>query len=186
VPRRFLFALASFALMLAACGPKLPPRYVIEKDVGPFQYRRYQRVLDVELPIAGNPAVGHTATYVRSGSTLALAPAFVTVYAHAKGLTETVRARLRAMSSYTFDLYESSGEHMFRLRGDSGDAWLLWVSGKHLIKLGVPEGEAEVPEEIVEAYLGFYPSDLDDKGHAKRGAESAGAPAAEGDRQKAR
>ena len=182
--RRFLFALALLALNLAACGPKLPPRYVIEKDVGPFQYRRYQRVLDIELPISGNPAVGHTATYVRSGSTIALAPAFVTVYSQAKRLTETVRARLRAMTSYSFDVLESSGEHVFRLRGESGDAWLLWVSGRHLVKLGVPEGESTVPEEIVEAYLDLYPSDLDEKGHAKRGAESGGPAADDVDSQK--
>jgi hypothetical protein len=180
VLNRLLLALSCLPLILAACGPKLPPRYVIEKDVGPFQYRRYQRVLDIELPIAGNPAVGHTATYVRSGSTLALAPAFVTVYQHAKGLSETVRARLRAMTSYTFDLQAVSGEHLFRLRGDSGDAWLLWVSGPHLIKLGVPEGETRVPEAIVEAYLDLYPSDLDEKGHAHEGAASAGAAQQEG------
>ena len=179
VHTRWLLALSCLLTILTACGPKLPPRYVIEKDVGPFQYRRYQRVLDVELPIAGNEAVGHTATYVRSGGTLALAPVFVTVYRHARGLTETVRARLRAMTSYTVDVTETSGEHLFRLRGESGDAWLLWVSGPHVIKLGVPEGETRVPEPLVEAYLDVYPSDLDEKGHAQKGAASAGPAVAE-------
>lgn len=177
------------ALLALACGPKLPPRYVIEKDVGPYKYRRYQQVLDVELPIAGNPAVGHTATYVRgtadeAGSPVrrvALVPVFVTSYERARGLTETVRARLRAMSSYTFDVTEVAGQHVFRLRGESGDSWLAWVSGKHLVKLGAPEGESAVPEPVVEAYLDLYPSDLDDKGHADDDAESAGPPVETGE-----
>jgi hypothetical protein len=168
-----------FALSSSACGSKLPPRYVVEKDIGAFQYRRYQQVLDVELPIPGNPAVGHTATYVRAGNTLRLAPVFVTVYQHPKGLTETVRARLRAMTSYTFDVLEVSGENTFRLRGESGDSWVLWVNQRYLLKLGVPEGEKEVPVELVEAYLELYPSDLDDKGHARDDAASAGAPVEE-------
>lgn len=159
-----------------ACGPRLPPRYVLEKDVGPYKFRRYQQVLDVELPIAGNPSLGYTATYVRGGATVALLPVFVTAYDHAEGLTETVRTRLRAMSSYTFDVTEIDGKHVFRLRGESGDHWILWVSGKHLVKLGTPEGETAVPEEVAEAYLDLYPSDLDEKGHAEDGADSAGAP----------
>jgi hypothetical protein len=167
------------ALFVMACGPKLPPRYVVEKDVGPYKFRRYQQVLDVELPVTGNPALGYTATYVRGGATLSLVPVFVTAYDHAKGLTETVRARLRAMSSYTFDVTEVEGEHVFRLRGDSGDQWILWVSGKHLVKVGAPEGETAVPEEVAAAYLDFYPSDLDDKGHADDGADSAGPPVEE-------
>jgi hypothetical protein len=172
------------ALLVVACGPKLPPRYVLEKDVGPYKYRRYQEVLDVEIPIAGNPAVGYTATYVRGGATVSLVPVFVTSYDHARSLTETVRARLRAMASYTFDVTEVDGEHVFRLRGESGDHWILWVSGKQLLKLGAPEGETAVPEEVAEAYLGLYPSDLDEKGHAEDGADSAGAPVEEGEPQK--
>jgi hypothetical protein len=165
-------------LALCACGPKLPPRYVIEKDLGAYQYRRYQQVLDVEVPIQGNPAVGYTATYVRGGQTLALAPVFVTVYKHARGLSETVRARLRAMMTYTFDVIELEGAYMFRVRGDGGDTWVLWVSGPQLVKLGVPEGDKQVPEDVVKAYLEKYPSDLDEKGHPDDDAESAG-PASE-------
>jgi hypothetical protein len=43
-----------------------------------------------------------------------------------------------------------------------------------VIKLGVPEGEKEPSEALLDAYLDYYPSDLDDKGRAKSGASSAG------------
>lgn len=174
---RIAFLLTLGSLLLAACGPKLPPRYVLEKDVGNYKFRRYQQVLDVELPIDGNEAVGHTATYVRGGKTIRVAPVFVTVYQKPAGLTESVRQSLRAMQAYTFDITKQNGAYVYRMRGEAGDSWLLWVSGPHLVKLGAPEGEKEVPEELLESYLDQYPSDLDEQGKAKRGALSAGSAA---------
>ena len=44
-----------FLFVLCACGPKLPPRYVVEKDVGRYRYSRYQQVLDVEIPATVDP-----------------------------------------------------------------------------------------------------------------------------------
>jgi hypothetical protein len=150
---------------------------VLEKDLGSYKFRRYQQVLDVELPIAGNNAVGHTATYVRGGKTIRVAPVFVTVYQKGAGLTESARQSLRAMQGYTFDIAKLSHAYVYRMRGESGDSWLVWVSGPYLVKLGAPEGEKEVPEELLESYLDQYPSDLNDQGKAKDGAISAG-PAA--------
>lgn len=172
---RLILVLLVFA---AACGPKLPARYVVEKDIDEYRYRRYQQVLDIELPIEGNPAVGHTATYIRPGESVQVAPVFVTVYERARGLTATVRQALRAMTAYTFDVTKIEGEHTFRLRGESGDTWLVWVSGRHVVKLGVPEAQEAIPEALAETYLSLYPSDLDARGHAGDGAESSG-PAAE-------
>jgi hypothetical protein len=164
---------------LLGCGPKLPARYVIESDIDGYAYRRYQQVLDVELPIEGNAAVGHTATYVRGGSTVRVAPVFVTTYERAAGLTETVRQRLRGMDDYSLDVAKVSGEYLWRMRGQAGDLWVVWVSDRHLAKVGAPEGEAEVPPELIEAYLDLYPSDLDAQGHAREGRSSAGAAAVE-------
>jgi hypothetical protein len=166
-------------LALAACGPKLPPRYVLERDIEGYKFRRYQQVLDVELPVEGNPAIGHTATYVRGGKTVHVAPVFVTVYQHGEGLAETLRQRLRGMQGYSFDIVKLHGEYVYRMRGESKDSWLLWLSGVELLKLGAPDGESEVPDELLEAYLEKYPSDLDDKGKAKAGAASAGKAAAQ-------
>jgi hypothetical protein len=164
-------------LCLFACGPKLPPRYVVESDVGDYKFRRYQQVLDVEIGIEGNPAVGHTATYVRGGKTIHVVPVFITVYQRAAGLTETVRQSLRGMSGYDFEITKLSGEYVYRMRAKGADHWVLWVSGPHLIKLGAPEGETEVPEPVLELYLDKYPSDLDENGKAQKGAASAGAAA---------
>jgi hypothetical protein len=164
---------------MAACGPKLPPRYVVESDQGDYKFRRYQQVLDVELAIDGNDAVGHTATYVRGGKTIQVVPVFLTVYQRARGLTESVRQRLRGMSGYNFEVAKLEGEYVYRMQGESGDNWVLWVSGPHLVKLGAPEGSTEVPGELLGLYLDKYPSDLDDKGKADDGAASAGPAASE-------
>lgn len=158
-------AFACVLAMCLGCAPKLPPRYVIESDLAGYHYRRYQQVLDIELPVAGNQAVGHTATYVRPGDKLEIVPVFVTRYERAAGLAESLRQRLRAMESYRLDVTTLSREHVWQLRGEAGDVWLLWVSGQHLIKIGAPEGEPRVPAALTEAYLERYPSDLDRKGH---------------------
>jgi hypothetical protein len=159
---------------------------VIERDLAGFHYRRYQKVLDIEVPIPENPAIGHTATYVRSVAPAGKAPSaasadmpqvlpvFVTSYEHGTGLAESVRQRLRAMDEYTLDVKKLSRENLWQMRGESGDVWLLWISGKQLVKIGAPEGEPQVPAAVVEAYLKLYPSDLDRRGHVKRGAEGAG------------
>jgi hypothetical protein len=175
-------ALALVALTLA-CGPKLPPRFVIERDVEPARYRRYQKVLDVEIPVAGNPAVGHTATYAQSGKRLLITPVFVTVYEHAKGLTETVRGRLRAMAGYETLVAELHGENVWTVKGESDDRWIMWVSGPHLVKIGVAEGGKQAPDALVEAYLEVYPSDLDERGHAREEALSAGAALVAGEEE---
>ena len=143
------------------CGPQRPPRYVIESDLGGYHYRRYQKVLDIELPLPENPAVGHTATYVRDGDPVEVVPVFITSYQHAAGLTESVRQRLRQLSEYALDVDKLDRENVWRLRGESGDVWLLWVSGRQLVKIGAPDGSPRVPISLAEAYLEFYPSDLD-------------------------
>ena len=61
--RTFWFLL--LACCASACGSALPGRYVIERDLDGFAYRRYQKTLGIEVPIEGNEAVGHTATYLK-------------------------------------------------------------------------------------------------------------------------
>ena len=167
--------LALLALTLAlGCGASLPPRFVVERDLGDFRYRRYQKVLDVEFPVEGNDAIGHTASYVRRdhGDEVVFATAFVTVYERPRSLVAEVRDRLTSLGTYEVEVGELDGENVWWLDGGS-DRWALWVSGQHVIKLGAPRGE-EIPEDIASEYVDLYPSDLDDAGRAEEGAPSAG------------
>lgn len=167
-------ATALVFVWLLACGGSLPARYVLEQDLGPFAYRRYQKVLDVEIVIEGNQAVGHTATYVRRdrGRTVAFATAFVSVYAHAKGLAEETREQLKELASYEMSVIQLDGDYVHCLDG-GGERWAIWISGRHVVKIGAPAGE-EFPEELAAAYRDVYPSDLQENGKARADAPSAG------------
>ncbi len=162
------------ALLAVACAPDIPPRFVLERDIDGLAYRRYQHVLDVEFLVPDNPAEGHTATYVRRGDSreaLVFATAFVTVYERSSALTAAIREQLEELGTYEIDVVKRAGEWMWELRGEA--PWLLWVSGRYLVKLGGPPG-GEIPEELVDAYADLYPSDLDETGRAREGSASAG------------
>lgn len=148
---------------------------MVERDVGDFRYRRYQKVLDIELPVEGNDAVGHTASYVRrdDGDEVVFATAFVSVYAQPTALVAEVREGLDTLGTYEIRVGELEGDHVWWLDGGS-DRWALWVSGRHVVKLGAPRNE-DIPEELAETYVDLYPSDLDEHGRAVEGAASAGA-----------
>ena len=172
-----------FTMIVAGCGPSRPARYVVESDLGAFAYRRYQRVLDVEVPVAGNPAEGHTATYVarrRDGAEVVFATAFVTVYERAASLVAEVRERLAELASLELRTGRAHRANVWRLSetGAQEATWVLWISGRHLIKLGGPPGEG-IPDDLLRRYLSLYPSDLDRRGQARSGAASAGPSQAE-------
>lgn len=169
----------SLLLLCAACGGGLPARYVVEQDIGELAYRRYQKTLGVELVIEGNPGTGHTASYLRRGrERVAVATAFVTVYERARSLSAEARDWLSGLQGYRFETRELSGHHVWTLDGGPAERWVAWVSGRHLIKLGAPEGES-VPDALAERYLALYPSDLDEHGRALPDAPSAGPSRAE-------
>jgi hypothetical protein len=165
---------AAAPLALIACAATVPPRYVVERDLGPWSYRRYQKTMDVELPVADNAAVGHTAVYIRRGDRhgpIRTASAFVTVYEKPAGLVAEVSERLATLGTYERTVEKIRGQWVWRLDG-GGDDWLLWVSRNRVVKVGTQEGT--VPQAVADRYLAVYPSDLDAHGRAKRGAESAG------------
>ncbi|MBN8617175.1 MAG: hypothetical protein J0L92_41735 [Deltaproteobacteria bacterium] len=170
---RCTFSLWAFGLW--ACGPSIPTRYVIEHDLDALSYRRYQRVLDVELPVEGNAAVGHTATYVRRSdeANVPYVNAFVTVYDHAPGLAAEIRAHLDSLASYQFSVVDIEGGRAFALDGGPSDRWWLWVSANRVVKIGGTADEALV-RRVISAYMGMYPSDLDEHGRAREGTPSAG------------
>lgn len=148
---------------------------MIEHDLDALSYRRYQRVLDVELPVEGNVAVGHTATYVRRSDRAGVpyVNAFVTVYERAPGLAAEIRGHLDSLASYRLEVVDIEGGRAFALDGGPSDRWWLWVSGPHVVKVGGTADEALV-RRVIAAYMGVYPSDLDEHGRAREGTPSAG------------
>jgi len=169
-----VFAATAAISGLSACGASQPDRFVVEHDLGEFTYRRYQKVLDVEFPVEGNTAVGHTASYVRRshGRSVIFATAFVTVYEQSASLAAEVRDQLDTLGTYRVRVGELEGDYVWWLDGGD-DRWALWVSGGHVVKLGAPRGE-DIPEDIAEAYMDIYPSDLEETGRAGSGSDSAG------------
>lgn len=161
--------------LLLACSSQLPPRYVLERDLDGFIYRRYQKTLDVEVAIDRNPATGHTASYLRRGhgKKVFVATAFVTVYAHAASLSAEVHDRLSELQRYRLGVEKLGGGYVLTLDGGPSERWALWVSGRYLVKLGAPAGES-VPEALADAYMDLYPSDFDEHGRAREDAESRG------------
>jgi len=159
---------------LVGCGSSVPTRFVVERDLGDFQYRRYQKVLDLEFPVEGNAAVGHTASYVRRGTgrEVVFATAFVTVYEQAASLSAEVADRLDTLGTYEVTVGELEGDYVWWLDGGD-DRWALWVSGKYVVKLGFPRGE-EIPDDLADEYVDTYPSDLNEHGRAEEGSDSYG------------
>jgi hypothetical protein len=163
------------SLTLAACRSSLPPRYVIERDLGNYHYRRYQETLEAELPIAGNRAHGHTAAYLRrTAQGVDAISAFVTVYERPAQLTERLRAELTELPGYELRTEKIAGHFAWQLASGSDASFWLWPSGQFLVKLGAPAGQ-RVPDDVAEPYAALYPSDLDSYGHAREGAASGGA-----------
>ena len=52
------------------------------------------------------------------------------------------------------------------------EVWAFWPSGRFIVKVGAPA--RTVPERLLGAYLGRYPSDLAADGLARKNAGSAG------------
>lgn len=167
--------IAALLLSAAACSSSLPARYVIERDLGEYHYRRYQETLDAELPLAGNPARGHTAAYMhRNGQAVDVVTAFVTVYEKPARLTESLRAELAALPGYELRTQEIAGQYVWVLASGTDASYWIWPAGRYLVKLGAALGQA-VPDTIAAPYAALYPSDLDSYGHAREGAASGGA-----------
>lgn len=168
--RGWLGLACACALVLAACGgtPKPPRRGILESNVASWRFRRYQKLLDVEVWVPNNPAVGHTGTYVRKDAERegriapeTIASTFVTRYEQDRGilraLIEFVQ-RLENDAGYEVEIQSPGGVVVISVTGQ-GESWALWYSREHLIKIG-GRGLESIPEELVEAYGERYPSRL--------------------------
>ena len=84
-----------------------------------------------------------------------------------------VKDRLDTLGTYEVEVEELGGDYVFVLESDEDERWALWVSGKHLVKLGAPAGR-DLPDDLVDTYVDLYPSDLDEHGRARSGTASSG------------
>ncbi|WP_428261207.1 hypothetical protein [Haliangium sp.] len=144
---------------------------MLESNVEDWRFRRYQQLLDVEVWVPKNPAVGHTATYVRKDAEHAgrldegdLTSAFVTRYDSDRGIVRALvefARRLDQDGGYEVEVRSLGGVEVISVSGQ-GEAWALWHADRHVVKIG-GRGLDRVPEELVEAYGERYPSQVDDE-----------------------
>ena len=162
--------LVILVVLIAACGgkPPVPKRGVVEGDIGSWKFRRFQPVLDVEVWVDGNKAEAYTASYVTESAEKRgrvedrdIVNVFVTRYAEETGVVrETVKLarRLAAEQGYQVDENKIGGARALTIIGN-GEAWVMWPSKKHVVKVG-GRGRENVPEAMVEHYADRYPSQL--------------------------
>ncbi|MCG8417685.1 MAG: hypothetical protein MJE77_07035 [Proteobacteria bacterium] len=163
-------ALSALLVFLAACGgPPAPPRRgVLEQDVSAWNYRRYQKLLDVEVWVAKNRAVAFAASYVREQAEKRgiiedrdIVTALVTRYQHNRGVLRALvkfARRLAQDSGYVVD-EDSRGQVRFISVKGHGETWALWMSNRHIVKIGRRSGDS-VPGDLIQAYGQRYPSRL--------------------------
>ena len=154
----------------SACGgnAKPPKRGVIESDVDNWGFRRYQSVLDVEVWVAKNRAVAHTASYARKTSEKKgriddkdVINAFVTRYKEKRGIRRALVVfvrRLAQQSGYKATEKKISGVRLLEIQGPN-ERWVLWPAKRHVIKLG-GRGAKRIPSDLIDAYAERYPSKL--------------------------
>lgn len=169
--RLILSCCASLILVLQLnCGGRPPPpkRGVLEHHVGDWLFRRYQQVLDVEVYISKNPAVGHTASYVRKAAEKRghldekdVVNAVVMRYERDDGVLREVivfARRLAQESGYTVDETSIAGARVILVKGH-GELWALWPAMRHVVKVG-GRAVTSIPKKLVEVYAERYPSRL--------------------------
>ncbi len=165
----------------AGCAAKAPPpRRVLEADLGSsWIYSRYQKLLDIEIGIEGNPGEAHTAVYVdrrarHRGQLLTedLGIAFVTEYRDPRGLAMELHEQLATLQGTYQVLVEKKGGSFVHVLTRGQEAWAFWPSGRFIVKVGAPA--RSIPDRLLGAYLGRYPSDMAADGLARKDALSAG------------
>ncbi len=165
----WMLALLCVGTLLACGGPGKPPkRGVIERDVDNWGFRRYQSVLDVEVWVAKNRGVAHTASYARKSSEKKgriededVVNAFVTRYESDEGVARALvgfARRMAQQSGYQVKEKVMGDERLLEVEGPS-EYWVFWPAKKHVVKIG-GRGLKKVPTALIEAYGERYPSKL--------------------------
>ncbi|MEM9491617.1 MAG: hypothetical protein AAGC55_20900, partial [Myxococcota bacterium] len=168
--RLWFGVIAIFALIPACAGAPPPQRGVLEENIEDWNYRRYQKVLDVEVWVAKNEAVAHTASYVRNQAEKVgqlgdgdVVSAFVTRYKRDRGVLRALvkfTRRLAQDSGYLVEERSRGGVRFISVTGNN-EAWAMWASPNHIIKVG-GRGRDGVPRDVVKAYGKRYPSVIEE------------------------
>ncbi len=156
--------------LASSCGGRPPPpkRGVVEKNLGEWKFWRYQELLDVEVWVPGNMGVAHTASYVQRDAQRGkvrdedVVHAFVTRYKTNKGIQARLLVfvrRLAREAGYLVEEDQVKKTRMVKVSGH-GELWVMWASGRHLVKLGGRARET-VPNALISAYAERYPSALE-------------------------
>jgi hypothetical protein len=158
------------ALIAFACGgrPPVPPRGVVETDLGSWKFRRFQGpLLDIEVWVAGNKAEANSASYITAQAEQRgriddkdLVNVFVTRYERPDGVVRaTVKlARRLAQEGYQVEEDKIAGARTLAITGH-GEAWVMWPAQLHVVKVG-GRGRTDVPAAMVATYVDRYPSQL--------------------------
>ena len=158
------------ALTALGCGghPPIPTRGVVETDLGPWRFRRFQGpLLDIEVWVEGNKAEANSASYITAEAEQRgriedkdLVNVFVTRYVTSDGVIRaTVKfARRLAQEGYQVEEDKIAGARTLTITGH-GEAWVMWPSQKHVVKVG-GRGRSQVPAAMVANYVDRYPSQL--------------------------
>ena len=173
--RRPVFLVISLVIaftVVGACGgtPPPPQRGVLERNIDSWNYRRYQRVMDVEVWVAKNKAIAHTASYVRKTAEKEgrvedgdVVNAFVTRYKRNRGVLRSLVKFVRRLAQdggYVVEERSNGGVRHISVTGNN-EAWALWPSNQHVVKVG-GRGMEDVPDDVIEAYGDRYPSRLEE------------------------
>ncbi len=163
-------ALAAIGGIAVGCGGATPPpdRRVLEREVDDWNFRRYQKLIDVEVWVPDNKASAYTASYARSDAEKRgrlgaddVVNVFVTEYEQPAGVLRAVvkfARRLGQESGYLVEENTLGGQRVLLVTGQ-GEAWALWGSGRYIVKVG-GRGRRDVPASLVSAYGDPYPSGL--------------------------
>ena len=71
----------------------------------------------------------------------------MTVYTRAASLGAELNERVRGLGRYRVSVQELEGQYAFVLDGGPDEHWAVWVSGRHVVKLGAPE-DGPVPPAL--------------------------------------
>jgi len=163
--------LVAAAVVVFACGghPPVPRRGVVEGDLGPWKFRRFQGpLLDVEVWVEGNKAEAYSASYITADAEQRghiddkdLVNVFVTRYETPDGVvraTVKLARRLAQDGGYQVEEDKIAGARTLTIIGH-GEAWVMWPSQLHVVKVG-GRGRSDVPKAMVASYVDRYPSQL--------------------------